>query len=40
MGFGGVDVGVRDGKIAALGVDAAATADKALDAGGLHVLPA
>ena len=34
-----IDVGVRDGRIAALGVDADATADKMLDATGLHVLP-
>ena len=34
-----IDVGVRDGKIAALGVDADASAEKKLDATGLHVLP-
>jgi dihydroorotase len=33
------DVGVRNGKIAALGAAADATADKVLDATGLHVLP-
>ncbi len=33
-----VDVGVRDGRIAALGA-AGATADRVLDAAGLHVLP-
>lgn len=33
------DVGVRGGKIAALGVGADATADKVLDATGLNVLP-
>jgi dihydroorotase len=32
-------VGVRDGKIAALGVDSQATADSVIDATGLHVLP-
>ncbi len=32
------DVGVRDGKIVALGADAAA-ADRVIDAAGLHVLP-
>ncbi len=32
-------VGVRDGRIAALGVPAAATADATIDARGLHVLP-
>ena len=34
-----IDVGVRGGKIAALGVGANATADKVVDATGLHVLP-
>ena len=33
------DVGVRDGRIAALGVGAAATATETIDATGLHVLP-
>jgi dihydroorotase len=33
-----IDVGVRDGRIAALGVSGA-TADRVLDAAGLHVLP-
>ena len=33
------DVGVRDGRIAALGVASDATADTVLDATGLHVLP-
>ena len=32
-------VGVRHGRIAALGVGAEATADEVIDAGGLHVLP-
>ena len=32
-------VGVRDGRIAALGVGAEATADETIDAAGLHVLP-
>ncbi len=34
-----IDVGIRDGRIAALGVSGGATADKILDATGLHVLP-
>ena len=34
-----INVGVRGGKIAALGVGANATADKVVDATGLHVLP-
>ncbi len=34
-----LDVGVTGGRIAALGVDAAATADETIDAAGLHVLP-
>jgi dihydroorotase len=34
-----VDVGVRDGRIAALGVSAADTAHETIDATGLHVLP-
>ena len=33
------DAGVRDGRIAALGVGADASADEVLDAAGLHVLP-
>jgi dihydroorotase len=33
------DVGVRDGRIVALGVDSTATTDKVVDASGLHVLP-
>ncbi|MGA9864911.1 MAG: dihydroorotase [Acetobacteraceae bacterium] len=33
------DIGVRDGGVAALGVPATATADEAIDASGLHVLP-
>ncbi|MBV9783213.1 MAG: dihydroorotase [Acidisphaera sp.] len=33
------DVGVRDGRIAALGVPAGATAETTIEAGGLHVLP-
>jgi dihydroorotase len=33
------DVGVRDGRIAAIGLGAAATADHTQDAAGLHVLP-
>ena len=33
------DVGVRDGRIAALGVAGDATADETIDARGLHVLP-
>lgn len=33
------DVGVRDGRIAALGAGADATADEVFDARGLHVLP-
>ena len=33
------DVGARDGRIAALGVGAAATATETIDATGLHVLP-
>ena len=34
-----VDIGVRDGRIAELGVPASATADNTFDASGLHVLP-
>ena len=33
------DVGVRNGKIVDLGVDASATADSTIDARNLHVLP-
>ncbi|HYZ21724.1 MAG TPA: amidohydrolase family protein, partial [Rhodopila sp.] len=33
------DVGARNGRIVALGVGADATAEKVLDATGLHVLP-
>ena len=38
-GLEATDVGVRNGRIAALGVPAEATADTTLDAKGLHVLP-
>jgi urease alpha subunit len=38
-GVEATDVGVRNGRIAALGVPADATADATIDAGGLHVLP-
>jgi dihydroorotase len=38
-GIEATDVGVRDGRIAALGVPADATADETIDAAGLHVLP-
>jgi len=34
-----IDVGVRDGRIAALGAGPGATADQVVDAAGLHVLP-
>lgn len=34
-----IDLGVRDGRIAALGAGADATADEVFDARGLHVLP-
>jgi dihydroorotase len=34
-----VDVGVRNGRIAALGVPSSATADEAIDAANLHILP-
>ncbi len=34
-----IDIGVRDGRIAALGAGPDATADRLLDAAGLHVLP-
>ena len=33
------DIGVRDGRIAALGVPGSASADATIDAAGLHVLP-
>jgi dihydroorotase len=33
------DIGVRHGRIAALGVSSGATADETIDAAGLHVLP-
>jgi dihydroorotase len=38
-GEAAVDVGVRHGRIAALGVPASATAETVIDAAGLHVLP-
>lgn len=38
-GFGEIDIGVRDGKIAAVGVPSGATADEVVDCTGLHVLP-
>jgi dihydroorotase len=38
-GMEATDVGVRDGRIAALGVPADATAEETIDAAGLHVLP-
>jgi len=38
-GIEATDVGVRGGRIAALGVPADATADETIDATGLHVLP-
>ncbi len=38
-GIEATDVGVRHGRIAALGVPADATADQTIDAQGLHVLP-
>jgi dihydroorotase len=38
-GLEATDVGVRNGRIMALGVDAGAGADQVFDAGGLHVLP-
>jgi len=38
-GMAATDVGVRDGRIAALGVGIRATADETIDASGLHVLP-
>jgi dihydroorotase len=38
-GIEATDIGVRNGRIAALGAPADATADTTIDAGGLHVLP-
>jgi dihydroorotase len=38
-GMEATDVGVRDGRIAALGVPGDATADETVDATGMHVLP-
>src|SRR3974377_1955479 len=38
-GIEATDVGVRNGRIAAVGVAADATADQTIDAKGLHVLP-
>ncbi|HEX4171352.1 MAG TPA: amidohydrolase family protein, partial [Acetobacteraceae bacterium] len=38
-GIEATDVGVRNGRIAALNVAAGATADETIDANGLHVLP-
>src|ERR1700689_5289869 len=38
-GIEATDVGVRSGRIAALGVGSGATADETIDAKGLHVLP-
>ena len=38
-GIEATDVGVRGGRIAALGVGSGATADATIDANGLHVLP-
>jgi dihydroorotase len=38
-GIEATDVGVRDGRIAALGVPGDATAEETIDATGLHVLP-
>jgi dihydroorotase len=38
-GSDSIDIGVRGGRIAAMGVAADTTADKVLDATGLHVLP-
>ena len=38
-GMEATDIGVQDGKIAALGVPAAASATETIDARGLHVLP-
>jgi dihydroorotase len=38
-GAASVDIGVRDGRIAAIGVARDATADEVIEASGLHVLP-
>ena len=38
-GEAATDIGVRNGRIAALGVGPEATAEASIDAGGLHVLP-
>ena len=38
-GMEAADVGVRNGRIAAIGVPAGATAGEVIDATGLHVLP-
>jgi dihydroorotase len=38
-GEAAADIGVRHGRIAAIGVPASATADEVFDASGLHVLP-
>jgi dihydroorotase len=38
-GTSACDIGVRDGRIAALGVHAAASAGEVFDAAGLHILP-
>ena len=38
-GIEATDVGVSQGRVAALGVPADATADETIDAKGLHVLP-
>ncbi len=38
-GIESTDIGVRDGRIAALGVPGDATAEETIDAAGLHVLP-
>ena len=38
-GIEDADIGVRDGRIAAIGVPADATAEQSIDARGLHVLP-
>jgi dihydroorotase len=38
-GEGLADIGIREGRIAAIGTIAAASAERSLDAGGLHILP-
>jgi dihydroorotase len=38
-GVEATDIGVRNGRIAAFGIASDATAEQAIDAGGLHVLP-